>query len=104
MLEGMFSDAERHAREAIEVAAAASVAAPPAAAPAAAAAAAHATTTLGVSLGWGSNPQAGVQLLREARRMADELGDRAGSLGAAMLALDLVPSTQSTPSLTIGAC
>ena len=38
------------------------------------------------------------------RIVAAELGDRAGSLGAAMLALDLVPSTQSTPSLTIGAC
>ena len=75
MLEGMFSDAERHAREAIEVATAASVGAAPGAAHAAAEAAAHATTTLGVSLGWGSNPQAGVQLLREARRMADELGD-----------------------------
>ncbi len=67
MLEGTFSDAERFAREALGVAAAVG--------PTAAAAAAHATTTLGVSLGWGRDPEAGVQLLQEARRLAERTGD-----------------------------
>jgi DNA-binding CsgD family transcriptional regulator/tetratricopeptide (TPR) repeat protein len=67
MLEGTFSEAERYAREALRVAAAVG--------PGAAAAAAHATTTLGVSLGWGRSPEAGIELLHEARRQAEELRD-----------------------------
>jgi DNA-binding CsgD family transcriptional regulator/tetratricopeptide (TPR) repeat protein len=67
MLEGVFSEAERHAREALRVAEAVG--------PGAAAAAVHATTTLGVSLGWGRSPEAGIELLHEARRMAEEIGD-----------------------------
>ena len=67
MLDGTFSDAERLAREAIRVARACQ--------PAAAIQEASATTTLGVALGWGSDPSAGVELLREAGRMASELGD-----------------------------
>ncbi len=67
MLDGTFSEAERHAREAIAVARACQ--------PAARSSEAHATTTLGVSLGWGDDPEAGVALLRDARRMAEELND-----------------------------
>jgi DNA-binding CsgD family transcriptional regulator/tetratricopeptide (TPR) repeat protein len=67
MLDGTFSDAERLAREAIRVATACG--------PEARAQLAHATTTLGVSLGWGEDPEAGVALLHEARALADEAGD-----------------------------
>jgi DNA-binding CsgD family transcriptional regulator/tetratricopeptide (TPR) repeat protein len=67
MLDGTFSEAERHAREAIRVARLCG--------PAARFSEAHATTTLGVSLGWGDDPEAGVALLRDARRMAEELND-----------------------------
>ena len=67
MLDGTFSEAERLAREAIAVARACR--------PAALAQEAHATTTLAVSLGWGSDPSAAVSLLNEAGRMAEELGD-----------------------------
>jgi DNA-binding CsgD family transcriptional regulator/tetratricopeptide (TPR) repeat protein len=67
MLDGTFSDAERLAREAIEIASACG--------PAAATQLVHATTTLGVSLGWGDDPEAGVALLREAREMAAAAGD-----------------------------
>jgi DNA-binding CsgD family transcriptional regulator/tetratricopeptide (TPR) repeat protein len=67
MLDGTFSEAERHAREAIRVARECS--------PGAAVQEAHATTTLAVALGWGSNPEDGVRLLDEAGRMAVELGD-----------------------------
>src|SRR5207245_8101307 len=35
----------------------------------------HATTTLGVALGWGYEPEAGVTLLREARTTAEQRGD-----------------------------
>ena len=35
----------------------------------------HATTTLGVSLGWRSDPQAALAMLTDARVMAEELGD-----------------------------
>jgi DNA-binding CsgD family transcriptional regulator len=35
----------------------------------------HATTTLGVSLGWGDDPEAGVALLHEARGLAEQAGD-----------------------------
>jgi DNA-binding CsgD family transcriptional regulator/tetratricopeptide (TPR) repeat protein len=67
MLEGTFSEAERLAREAIRVAQACG--------PAARVQELQATTTLGVSLGWGDNPEAGVELLRTARATADELGE-----------------------------
>jgi len=67
MLDGTFSEAERHAREAIRVARLVGAAA--------GSSEAHATTTLGVSLGWGDDPEAGVALLRDARRMAEELND-----------------------------
>ncbi|HEU0237382.1 MAG TPA: response regulator transcription factor, partial [Candidatus Limnocylindrales bacterium] len=67
MLDGTFSEAERLAREAIRVSGVVG--------PAAAREAAHATTTLGVALGWGRDPEEGVRLLRIAHRMAEELGD-----------------------------
>jgi DNA-binding CsgD family transcriptional regulator/tetratricopeptide (TPR) repeat protein len=35
----------------------------------------HATTTLGVALGWGDAPEAGVALLEEARGLAEQAGD-----------------------------
>ncbi len=67
MLEGTFSDAERLAREAISVAEACGADGR--------AQLAHATTTLGVSLGWGDDPEAGVALLLEARALAEEAAD-----------------------------
>ena len=67
MLEGTFSDAERLAREAIAMAEACGPEARPVLA--------HATTTLGVSLGWGDDPEAGVALLRRALALAEEAGD-----------------------------
>jgi len=67
MLDGTFSEAERLAREAIAIAHVVG--------PAAAREAAHATTTLGVALGWGRDPEEGVRLLQSARLMAEELGE-----------------------------
>ncbi len=67
MLDGTFSDAERLAREAIRVAEACGVDAR--------AQLAHATTTLGVALGWGDDPESAVALLGEARKLAEEAGD-----------------------------
>jgi DNA-binding CsgD family transcriptional regulator/tetratricopeptide (TPR) repeat protein len=67
MLEGTFSDAERLAREAIRVAEACGEDGR--------AQLAHATTTLGVSLGWGDDPAAGVALLDEARALAEDAHD-----------------------------
>ena len=67
MLEGTFSDAERLAREAISVAEACGADGR--------AQLAHATTTLGVSLGWGDDPESGVALLLEARALAEEAAD-----------------------------
>ena len=67
MFEGTFSDAERFAREAIAMADACGPEARPIRA--------HATTTLGVSLGWGDDPESGVSLLREALALAEEAGD-----------------------------
>ncbi len=67
MLDGTFSDAERLAGEAIRIATAAG--------PRGEAIVVHATTTLGVSLGWGNDPEAGVALLHEARRLAEQAGD-----------------------------
>jgi tetratricopeptide (TPR) repeat protein len=67
MLDGTFSEAERYAAEAIQVARASGAGSR--------AQEAHATTTLGVSLGWSDDPEAGVALLRDAQAMAEELGE-----------------------------
>jgi DNA-binding CsgD family transcriptional regulator/tetratricopeptide (TPR) repeat protein len=67
MLDGTFADAERLAREAIRIAAECG--------PAGQSVVVHATTTLGVSLGWGDDPEAGVALLHEARQLAEQAGD-----------------------------
>jgi DNA-binding CsgD family transcriptional regulator len=67
MLEGTFSEAERLARKAITVGEACGADGR--------AQLAHATTTLGVSLGWGDDPEAGVALLVEARALAEEAAD-----------------------------
>ena len=67
MLEGTFSEAERLAQEAIDVARTCGAEAAPSLA--------HATTTLGVSLGWGVDPEAGVALLRDALTLAEAAGD-----------------------------
>src|SRR6185312_960277 len=67
MLDGTFSEAESLAREAIAVATACEPEAHPQMV--------HATTTLGVSLGWGEDPEAGVALLRQALGFAAEIGD-----------------------------
>src|SRR3954468_21060392 len=67
MLDGTFSDAQRLAREAIRVARACD--------PPARSQEVHATTTLGVALGWGSDPAAAIELLRESEAAALELDD-----------------------------
>jgi DNA-binding CsgD family transcriptional regulator/tetratricopeptide (TPR) repeat protein len=66
MLEGTFSEAERLAREAIRIAREVG--------DAARIHEVHALTTLGVVEGWGSQPEAGVARLREARELAEETG------------------------------
>ena len=67
MLEGTFSEAEKHAREAIRVARACD--------PPARGWELHATTTLAVSLGWRADPEAALAMLSEARPIAEEIGD-----------------------------
>ncbi|HEX5822915.1 MAG TPA: AAA family ATPase [Candidatus Limnocylindrales bacterium] len=67
MLDGTFADAERLAREAIRIAADCGAGGR--------GVVVHATTTLGVSLGWGDDPEAGVALLHEARQLAEQAGD-----------------------------
>jgi DNA-binding CsgD family transcriptional regulator/tetratricopeptide (TPR) repeat protein len=67
MLDGTFSEAETLAGEAIAVATECGREAH--------GQMVHATTTLGVSLGWGEDPEAGVALLRKALGMAEEMGD-----------------------------
>ena len=67
MLDGTFANAERLAREAIRIATDCG--------PAGQGVVVHATTTLGVSLGWGDDPEAGVALLHEARQLAEQAGD-----------------------------
>jgi DNA-binding CsgD family transcriptional regulator/tetratricopeptide (TPR) repeat protein len=67
MLDGTFSDAERLARDAIRIATASG--------PAGESLVVRASTTLGVSLGWGDDPEAGVALLHDARRLAEQAGD-----------------------------
>ena len=66
MFEGMFREADRLCREAIDVARAVG--------PAARAAEGHAICTLGISRAWGDDPETGVALLREAKAIAEELG------------------------------
>ncbi len=67
MLDGIFSDAQRLAREAMKVARACD--------PVARTQEVHALTTLAVALAWGSDPAASVELLREAEAGARELDD-----------------------------
>ena len=67
MLDGSFGRAERLAREAMKIGAACG--------PEAEGIVVHATTTLGVALGWGDAPEAGVALLEEARALAERVGD-----------------------------
>ena len=67
MLDGIFSEAQRLARDAIKVARACD--------PVARSQEVHALTTLAVALAWGSDPAASIELLREAERAARELDD-----------------------------
>ncbi|HUP55291.1 MAG TPA: LuxR C-terminal-related transcriptional regulator [Methylomirabilota bacterium] len=67
MLDGSFDRAETLARDAMRIAAACG--------PAGDAIVVHATTTLGVALGWGDEPEAGVALLEETRPLAEATGD-----------------------------
>ena len=67
MLDGIFSEAQRLARDAIKVARACD--------PVARAQDVHATTTLAVALAWGKDPAASIELLREAEAAARELDD-----------------------------
>jgi DNA-binding CsgD family transcriptional regulator/tetratricopeptide (TPR) repeat protein len=67
MVDGIFSDGQRLAREAIQVARACD--------PVARDQEIHATTTLGVALAWGRDPNAAIELLREAERAAREIDD-----------------------------
>jgi DNA-binding CsgD family transcriptional regulator/tetratricopeptide (TPR) repeat protein len=67
MRDGSFDEAERLAREAMRIGAACS--------PEGDSVVLHATTTLGVVLGWGDEPEAGVALLEQARTLAERTGD-----------------------------
>ncbi len=67
MVDGIFSDAQRLAREAIKVARACD--------PVARTQEVHATTTLGVAMAWGRDPNAAIELLREAEAAAREIDD-----------------------------
>ena len=67
MLEGTFERAEALARDAMRIAASCG--------PAGEGIVVHATTTLGVALGWGDSPEAGVAMLEEVRPIAERLGD-----------------------------
>jgi DNA-binding CsgD family transcriptional regulator/tetratricopeptide (TPR) repeat protein len=66
MLEGTFSEAERYGEEAIEVARAVGEEARDQEA--------HALTTLGVTRGWGDDPESALELLHRARTISTELG------------------------------
>jgi ATP/maltotriose-dependent transcriptional regulator MalT len=68
MLDGIFSEAARIAREAIDVARACE--------PVARQYEVHAMTSLGVAMAWGSDPSAAIDLLREAERVAREIDDQ----------------------------
>ena len=67
MLDGIFSEAQRLAREAIKVARACD--------PVARSQEIHAITTLGVAMAWGSDPVEAIEMLREAGLAAAELDD-----------------------------
>jgi DNA-binding CsgD family transcriptional regulator/tetratricopeptide (TPR) repeat protein len=67
MLDGSFARAERLARDAMRIGASCGRDGE--------AIVVHATTTLGVALGWGDAPEAGVALLEEARGLAERAGD-----------------------------
>ena len=67
MLEGVFSEAQRLAKEAIRVARASE--------PVALVHEIHASTTLGVAMAWGSDPEGGIELLRRAVDGAREIDD-----------------------------
>ncbi len=67
MLDGSFTDARRLAKDAIRVARACD--------PVAHEQDIHASTTLGVAMGWGSDPEGAIELLRQAERGARTLGD-----------------------------
>ncbi|MEO8571271.1 MAG: LuxR C-terminal-related transcriptional regulator [Chloroflexota bacterium] len=67
MLDGIFSEAQRLARDAIKVARACD--------PVARAQEVHASTTLAVALAWGRDPSASIELLRQAEREARDLDD-----------------------------
>ena len=67
MLGGSFARSERLARDAMRIASSCGRDGEPIVA--------HATTTLGVALGWGDAPEAGVALLEEARGLAEAAGD-----------------------------
>jgi DNA-binding CsgD family transcriptional regulator/tetratricopeptide (TPR) repeat protein len=67
MLDGSFERAEALARDAMRIAAEFGAAGD--------AIVVHATTTLGVALGWGDEPEAGVALLEEIRPLAERTGD-----------------------------
>ncbi len=67
MLDGSFERAETLARDAMRIAAELG--------PAGESVVVHATTTLGVALGWGDEPEAGVALLEEIRPLAERTGD-----------------------------
>src|SRR6185503_5305706 len=67
MLDGIFTEAQRLALEAIRVARACD--------PVARAQDVHATTTLAVALAWGKDPAVSIELLREAETAAQELND-----------------------------
>ncbi len=67
MLEGVFSEAQRLAKEAVRVARACE--------PVAYAQEIHATTTLGVAMAWGRDPEGGIALLRQAEHGARAIDD-----------------------------
>lgn len=67
MLDGAFTESRRLAKEAIRVARACG--------PVAKVQDIHATTTLGVAMAWGSDPEGAIELLRQAERGARSLGD-----------------------------
>ena len=68
MLDGAFSEGQRLAKEAIRVARTCE--------PVARAEEIHATTTLGVAMAWGSDPEGAIELLRRAESGARSIGDR----------------------------
>ena len=85
MLDGMFSEAERSGQEAVRIAQQIG--------PEASDLESNAQTTLGVTRGWGDDPAAAVELLREAGRAAAErgdLGERFRAIANLTTVLDLI--------------